>query len=163
MKRPFFYLATLSMLLLIAALAACEMPGGNPGGTPTPTTMPTVTITPTGTATPQPTASPGINQELERIASQFYTLIEAKNYARAYTFLDAHATDPNGQPFTLQSFERQAQARDNEAGTVISFSVSAFAPSVIATVTRSQLGPYHAHLQMKQEGDTWKIVSLDRI
>ncbi len=160
--RRTFYLAAVSILLFIG-LSACETPGGNSGGTPIPTSIPTVAVSPTSTPTSQPTAGSGVNQELERITTQFYTLVEAKNYAQAYTYLDPHATDPNGQAFTRQSFENQAQARDSEAGTVTSFSVSAFAPMVIATVTRTQLGPYHAHLQMKQEGNSWKIISLDRI
>lgn len=161
MKRT-FYLAALSTLLLIG-LSACEMPGGNSGSTPTPTSIPTVALSPTSTPTLQPTASPGVNQELERIATAYYNLIEAKNYAQAYTYLDSHATDLNGQVFTRQSFEQQARARDSEAGIVTSFSVLASAPMIVATVMRSLLGPYHAHLQMKQEGDTWKIISLDRI
>ncbi len=161
MKR-LFYLALLSIVLLLGT-SACETPGGNSGGTPTPTNMPTAAVSPTSTPTLQPTTSPGVNQELERITTQFYNLIEAKNYSQAYTYLDPHATDPNGQVFTRQSFEQQARERDSEAGPVVSFSVSAFAPMVVATVTRTLLGPYHAHLQMKQEGATWKIISLDRI
>lgn len=158
MKR-FFLLAIFSMLLW-SGFSACETPGGGSVLTPTPTRRPAAVISPTGG---QPTTAPNANQELERITRLYYTLIEARNYARAYTYLDAHAADPNGQVFTQQSFVQQAQLRDSEAGTIVSFSVSAYTPMVIATVTRSQLGPYHAHLQMKQEGSTWKILSLDRI
>ena len=160
--KQIFYL-TVAGILLLAGFSACESPGGNAGGAPAPGRTLTAETSPAGTSTSQPTTSSGVNQELERITTQFYKLIQVKDYARAYTYLDARATDPNGHVFTRQSFEQQAQARDSEAGAVVSFSVSAFTPMVIATVTRSQLGPYHAHLQMKQEGDTWKILSLDRI
>lgn len=153
MKRLLF-LVVLSILLL-PGLLACETVGGTPAPSPTPTRQHAALTSPTGAS--------GGNQELVRIATQFYTLIKARRYAQAYTYLDARATDPRGQVFTRQSFEQQAQSRDSEAGPVVDFSVSAFKPQVIATVTRSQLGPYHAHLLLKEEGATWKILSLDRI
>lgn len=161
MKRVLL-LAAFSILLL-PGLLACETSGSTSTNPPTPAHTSGVGVSPTGAPTQQPAAVSGVNQELERITMQFYTLIQARNYALAYTYLDAHATDANGQVFTPQSFEQTAQSRDSEAGTIVSFSMLAFSPMVIATVTRSLLGPYHAHLQMKQEGKTWKILSLDRI
>jgi hypothetical protein len=77
--------------------------------------------------------------------------------------LDASATDANGQTITLSSFEQLAQSMDSQEGPVVSFTVAAYTPMVIITITRSQMGPYHTHLQMKQVGSTWKIISLDRI
>jgi len=157
MKR--LLLLAICSLLLWSASSACETSGGSSGSSPTSANRPAVVVSPTGV----PTTAPGVNQELERITRRYYSLIEARNYAQAYTYLDIHTTDPNGEIFTQQSFVQQAQFRESEAGSIVSFSVSAYTPMVIATVTRSQLGPYHAHLQMKQEGNTWKIFSLDRI
>jgi hypothetical protein len=148
-------LLAICSLLLWPGFSACETSGGGSGSSPTSTHRPAVVVSPTGAS--------NVNQELESITRRYYTLIAASNYAQAYTYLDAQATDPNGQVFTQQSFVQQAQLRESEAGTIVSFSVAAYTPMVIATVTRSQLGPYHAHLQMKQEGATWKILSLDRI
>ncbi|HEY1352411.1 MAG TPA: hypothetical protein VGF67_22565 [Ktedonobacteraceae bacterium] len=153
-------------LLLAPGLLACETTGGALGSaaTSTPAHRPAAVSSPVGVPPRQPTAAPGITQELARIATRFYTLIKARNYAQAYTYLDAHATDSAGQAFTSQSFVQQAQSRDSEAGTIVGFSVSVFTPTVIiATVTRSLLGPYHAHIQMKLEGTNWKILALDRI
>lgn len=161
MKRVLL-LAAFSILLL-PGLSACAISGRTITSSPTPARTPGVRASPTGAPTPQSIGAPRINQELERITTQYYTLILARNYAQAYTYLDAHATDANGQAFSLQSFEQMALTRDREAGTIVSFSMRAFSPMVVATVTRSLLGPYHAHLQMKQEGKTWKILSLDRI
>lgn len=153
MKR--LLLLAICSLLLWSGSSACETSLGGSGSSATPAAV----VSPTGV----PTTASTVNQELERITRRYYSLIEARNYAQAYTYLDAHATDPNGQVFTQQGFVQQAQSRESEAGRIVSFRVSAYTPMVIATVTRSQLGPYHAHLQMKQEGNTWKILSLDRI
>jgi hypothetical protein len=162
MKR--FLLLAICTLLLVPGLLACETTGDATGNAPTPAHRPATVTSPNGVPPQQPTSAPGITQELARIATRFYTLVEARNYAQAYTYLDAHATDTAGQIFTSQSFVQMAQSRDSEAGTIVGFSVAAFTPTVIiATVTRSLLGPYHAHLQMKLEGTNWRILSLDRI
>ena len=147
-------------LLLLVGLLGCETTGGSIGGSPTPT--------PTGTtaAAPSPTGTAsgggGVNAELTRLATAYYNDIQAKNYQQAYTYLDPQATDANGKTITLSSFEQMAQMMDYY-GPITSFSVDAFAPMVIMTVSRPNLAAYHAHLQMKQEGSTWKIISVDRL
>jgi flagellar basal body L-ring protein FlgH len=163
MKRAMhLFIAYLFLLLL---LAGCSL-GGDTGTSPTPT--PT-NVSATATSSTSPSAQPatptssGENSTLEQIATQYYNAIEAKHYTQAYTYLDARATDADGKVITLSSFEQLAQMTDSQEGTVQSFTTAAFTSMVIMTITRTQLGPYHAHLQMKQEGNTWKIISLDRI
>jgi len=34
---------------------------------------------------------------------------------------------------------------------------------IVMTVDRREGGRYHAHLRVKQDGDSWKITSIDRI
>ena len=92
----------------------------------------------------------------------YYDAIKAQNYPQAYTYLDANATDANGQKITLSSFEQMAQTMESDGGPVVSFLVAVFPPMVVMTVIRTLMG-YHAHLQVKQEGQTWKITSLDRV
>ena len=121
-----------------------------------PVTTPTDTPMPTATAT-SPTSS------VAAMATNYYQALEQQNYALAYTFLDPNSTDTTtNQKLTLEVFTTLAQSTDASEGTITDFSVGAFPPLVVMTVTR-KYGPYHAHLQVKLEGTTWKITSLDRI
>lgn len=150
-------------LFLLVGLLGCEATGSSTGNSPT--LAPTATATGTAAVAPSSTgtAGGGANDELTRIATAYYNAIQAKNYQQAYTYLDPQATDANGKTITLSSFEQMAQMMDSQYGPVSSFSVAAFAPDVVMTVSRPNLAAYHAHLQMKQEGSTWKIISIDRV
>ncbi len=107
------------------------------------------------TATPTPDPPP---ISVEATATEYYQAIEAQSYDYAYSFLD-----PNATGLSHDAFLQMAQAADKAEGKVESFSVAAFPPKVVMTVTRTNLGPYHVHLLFQQENDAWKIVSLDRI
>ncbi len=97
------------------------------------------------------------------MATSYYQALKDRDYSKAYAYLDANAIDTTtGQKLTLQSFMQLAQDSDTAGGPISSFSVAAFPPLVVMTVSRSG-GPYHAHLMIKQEGTEWKITSLDRI
>lgn len=157
MKRTWFlYLVTFCVLM---GLAACGSTRGNTSKGPTPTHVPEIIIT----RQPASPVNASVTQTLQHIATLYYSVIQAKNYPQAYSYLDASATDANGQAITLSSFEGIAQAMDTQEGSVVNFTTAPYPPHVIMTITRSQMGPYHAHLLMKQEGSTWKITSLDRI
>lgn len=54
------------------------------------------------------------------------------------------------------------ESTDTAEALTTTFSVGAFPPLVVMTVTR-KYGPYHAHLQVKREGGIWKITSPGRI
>ncbi len=158
-------------LVLSTSLAACDI-SGSPIGSSTPTA--TSTVSPTATTSPtSPTAQPtptgtgsAIGTELTSIITTYYNDIEAKNYTQAYTYLDPQATNTTtGQTLTQSSFVQLAQEMDNKEGTVVSFDIGVFPPStqITMTVMRGRMGAYHAQLDMKQEDNTWKIISLDRI
>jgi len=128
----------------------------SPSVTASTTTTPTNTPLPTATAT-SPTSSASV------MATNYYQALEQHNYTLAYSFLDPNATDTTtNQKLTLDVFTALAQSTDTNEGLITTFSVGAFPPLVVMTVTRKN-GPYHAHLQIKLEGSTWKITSLDRI
>ena len=175
MKRAFF--VVIVSLFILVGFSGCDLLEGVTNNPPTltplvkstvtasPTTpsMPTVTASPTTPSTAKVTASStphtaGVNQ----VITMYYDAIKAQNYAQAYTYLDPNATNENGQKITLSSFEQMAQTMESEGGPVASFSVAVFPPMVVMTVMRTLLS-YHAHLQVQQEGQTWKITSLDRI
>jgi hypothetical protein len=96
------------------------------------------------------------------VATSYYQAVVAQNYQLAFTYLDANATGPDGQRLTLQAFIQLAQTMNNE-GPITNFSVAAFQSMIVMTIDRKEMGRYHAHLQMKQEGNGWKIISIDRI
>ena len=128
---------------------------------PSATTTPPVT-TPTNTPMPTATATSPASS-VAAMATNYYQALEQQNYTLAYSFLDPNATDTStNQKLTLEVFTTLAQSTDTSEGTITDFSVGAFPPLVVMTVTRKD-GPYHAHLQVKLEGTTWKITSLDRI
>jgi len=144
-----------SILVLFAVLlAACTTPPP-PSPTPTPTSVPP-TATP---APPSPTATPGA---LERTVAAYYQALQQQNYTLAYSYLDANAIVNNGQHITLSAFTQMARARYTEYGAILSFSISPYTPISTVLVTRSSY-TYTAHLGMKLEQNTWKIISFDRI
>lgn len=157
----------LLILIILIGLSGCDISGesSNPSLTPTqgiaatarPTSASTPPLTPTSAATPD-TSGAGVSQ----VITMYYDAIKAQNYPRAYTYLDANATDANRQKITLESFEQMAQTMEKDGGSVVSFSVAVFLPTAVMSVTRTLL-VYHAHLQVKQENQTWKIISLDRV
>lgn len=104
--------------------------------------------------------------EVTRVVTAYYKAIETKNYTQAYTYLDPNAINTTtGKTLTQSSFVQLGQDMDREEGAIVSFDIGIFPPSpqVTMTIMRSNLGPYHAQLGMKQENTTWKIVSLNRI
>lgn len=131
----------------------------SPSVTPSATATPPVT---TPTNTPMPTATSSASSAAS-MATNYYQALEQQNYTLAYSFLDPNAIDiTTNQKLTLDVFTALAQSTDTNKGVITTFSVGAFPPLVVMTVTR-KYGPYHAHLQVKLEGGTWKITSLDRI
>jgi hypothetical protein len=152
MKQTGLYLLC---LCLCVGLAACGSTGGQTSKVPTPTII--------ATQQSATSANASVTQAMQHIAMRYYSAIQNKDYAQAYSYLDAHATDANGHTVTLNNLEQMAQGMDKQEGPIVGFIAAAYASQVVMTITRAQMGPYHAHLQMEQEGGTWKITSLDRI
>lgn len=135
--------------------------------TPTPTVTPTLTPSPTPIPTPRPTPTPTATPtsppgSVTDMVTKYYQALEQRNYTLAYSFLDPNATTTSGQKLTLSVFTNLAMSADANEGTIQTFSIGAYPPLIVMTITR-RYGPYHAHLQVKLEGNSWKITSLDRI
>ena len=142
-------------------IVACS---GTSNVAPLPTPTATVTVTPSSGSpgASSPTTVPS-RTNVAAVAMSYYQAIVAQNYQLAFTYLDADATRLSRQRLTLQAFLQLAHTMDSQAGPVTDFSVAAFQSIIVMTIDRKKLGPYHAHLQMKQEGTGWKIISIDRI
>jgi hypothetical protein len=94
---------------------------------------------------------------------QYYSAIKDQDYARAYTFLgsDLKAT------LSQEAFTQAAELRDAAAGKVSRFAFSTAStgdPTMVSvTVTRTAGISYTVHLQVRHEGDTWKIAAFDHV
>lgn len=96
-------------------------------------------------------------------ADQYYSAIKKQDYATAYSYLGSRLKTVYSQ----QAFTRSAQHNDAASGQVTNFSFSGVPTgdpaAVDVTVTRMNGNSYTVHLELRQEGGTWKITSLDRI
>ena len=124
----------------------------------------------TSASTPTPTPTPLIMPQAAvksiPVVASYYQAIKEKNYTLAYTFVDANAKNSSGQTLTEASFKQMALASDSESGAIVNVEIdpaSNDATQILLTIDRSSSLHYHAHLTLKQEGTTWKIISLDRI
>jgi hypothetical protein len=167
MKR---YLLIISIFVALMTLfcVSCSDTGGtvavNNNSTPTPK-PPTPTPKPP-TPTPTPLVLSKAAVKSIPVVAGYYQAIKEKNYTLAYTFVDANAKDSSGQALTKASFTQMALASDSESGAIVNVEIDPISndsTQVLLTIDRSLGLHYHAHLTMKQEGTTWKIISLDRI
>ncbi|BCL81858.1 hypothetical protein ccbrp13_43230 [Ktedonobacteria bacterium brp13] len=161
MKR---YLLVISIFVALMALFCTSCSGSGSTLTGGPNSKSTSASTPT--PTPTPLIMPqGAVKSIPVVAS-YYQAIKEKNYTLAYTFVDANAKNSSGQTLTEASFKQMALASDSESGAIVNVEIdpaSTDSTQILLTIDRSSSLHYHAHLTLKQEGTTWKIISLDRI
>ena len=106
------------------------------------------------------------------VAKQYYNAIKSQDYARAYSYLDPNNEITFGgrsQQITQQAFTQAAQAYDATKGKVSDFSITSVdlnysdtgnTGHVTVRVTRNG-NAYEVHLELRQEGNDWKIISFD--
>jgi hypothetical protein len=145
-----------------AGIVACSGTS-SVASSPSPAAKVTVTpmVSPSSRVSPFTTAPSG--KSAAAVATNYYRAIAAQNYRLAFTYLAANVTGPDGRRLTLQEFLQLARVMDGQEGRVTHFSVAVFRSMVVMTIDRKKVGPYHAHLQMAQDGNIWTIISIDRI
>jgi len=103
--------------------------------------------------------------------NNYYSAITSQNYSTAYTFLDTSGITLNNQPLTQSIYVQTAQALDVQRGPVMKYSITSTSigsnagvntAAFTVNVTRGNQS-YDVHLQLKQEGNAWKIVNIDGI
>ena len=146
---------------LVAGIIACTGTR-SAAPSPAPAAKATVITGPGSAAVASPAAEPS-GKTAAAVAASYYRTIVARNYRRAFTYLAARATGPDGRRLTLPSFLQLAHMLDNEGGPVTWFSVGAFPSQIVMTVERRRIWRYHAHLRTARDKDGWVIVSIDRI
>ena len=89
-----------------------------------------------------------------------------QDYANAYTNLDSQATI-NGQQVDQQSFTALATSADEHYGKVSGYSIDPALqgndPSYMTITVHRGNRNYQIHLQLKLEGNDWKIISADGV
>src|SRR6266567_4869646 len=113
----------------------------------------------------------GTHNPATDVANKYYTAIQNRDYATAYSYLDASSITFNNQNLTQSLYIQAAQAVDAQKGKVTSYSITssnintsngANSASFTVSVTRNG-SPYDVHLKLQQEGSAWKIVSVDNV
>jgi hypothetical protein len=104
------------------------------------------------------------------VASSYYQAIKQQDYAKAFTYLDTSAISlPNGQQATQVAFTTAGQVLDQAQGVVTNYTPSNIQTNngiatITMTVTRQHSSSsYQVHLELKQQGNDWKITSIDNI
>ena len=97
------------------------------------------------------------------VAANYGLALMRQDYTSAYADLDSQATI-NGKPVDQQSFITLATAADTQYGKVSGYSIDQGndASHLTITVHRGARN-YQVHLQLKLEGNSWKIISADGI
>ncbi len=97
------------------------------------------------------------------VAGNYYLALMTQDYTKAYADLDSQATI-NGQQVDEQTFINLAKAVDAQRGRVFGYSIEGDGSGSSLTMTVQRGGhSYQVHLQLKQDGSAWKIISADGI
>jgi hypothetical protein len=115
------------------------------------------------------------NSPAKTVSQQYYDAIKSQDYAKAYSYVDPNINitfQGQSQPISEQLFAQAAQGYDLAKGNVRDYSIggvnlsssSSAGNNANVTVTVTRKGnPYDVHLQLKQEGNDWKIVAFDSL
>lgn len=110
------------------------------------------------------------NPATDRV-NHYYTAIKNQDYATAYSDLDTSGITLNAQPITQSLYSQAGQAFDVQKGKVSAYNIistnistSNGVNTATFTVSVKRNGQsYDVHLQLKQESNDWRIVSIDNI
>jgi Putative lumazine-binding len=115
------------------------------------------------------------NSPAKAVSQQYYDAIRNHDAAKAYSYLDPTMKltfQGQSQQINEQTFAQVLQAYDQAKGPVSDYSITSTnistststgnTANVTVRVTRSG-NSYDVHLQLRQEGNDWKILSFDGI
>ncbi len=115
------------------------------------------------------------NSPATAVSQQYYNAIKSQDYAKAYSYLDPTiklTSQGQTQQINEQLFTQSAQAYDQAKGKVSDYSITGInissstdtgnTANATVRVTRNN-NSSDVHLQLRQEGNDWKIVGFDSI
>jgi len=101
------------------------------------------------------------------VAASYGLALMRQDYAKAYTDLDSQATINIVCPVNQQSFTTLATSADTQYGTVSGWNIDPALqgndPSHLTITVHRGDRNYQVHLQLKLEGNSWKIIRADGI
>lgn len=109
------------------------------------------------------------NSPATALTRQYYDAVKSQNYATAFQYLDPSGLSIDNQPATEPLYIQAARAFDAQKGKVTDYSIPNISinstngvntAAMTVRLTRSGQA-YDVHLLLRQEGNDWKIVSLD--
>ncbi len=98
------------------------------------------------------------------VAANYYQSMLHQDYVQAYKDLDRNATI-NGQRVDQQAFNTLAHEAVAQNGLVYGYDIEVQGnnPAHLVVTVKRLNRSYQVHLQLKQEGNAWKIISADGI
>jgi hypothetical protein len=114
------------------------------------------------------------NSPAKTVTQQYYDAVKTQNYAQAYTYLDIQTLTLNGQQqqATQALYTQVAQVVDQQNGKVTDYNITGVnlssststGSTAVVTVNVTRNGKtQEVHVQLRQEGNDWKIVSIDHL
>ncbi len=117
----------------------------------------------------------GVNNSPAKAAAQhYYDALKSRDYSTAYTYVDPAITltiQNQSQRMNPQLFTEVAQAYDTQKGRVSDYSISGInlnsstskGNTADVTINVKRNTSYDVHLQLKQEGNDWKVIGFDSL
>jgi flagellar basal body-associated protein FliL len=100
------------------------------------------------------------------VVAQYYEALKEQKYDLAYSYVDANATI-EGQHVSLATFTHLAQTVDTTEGKVTQYTPAGFTETGNSATARMQVTrrkeTYSVILQLRREGNDWKIVNANKI
>jgi|SRR5712692_5203587 len=114
------------------------------------------------------------NSPAKTVVQQYYNAVEKQDYSTAYSYLAGHNTlTLNGQRQNASQglYTQVAQTIDQENGKVTAYNITGIylnfststgnTAAITVNVTRGST-TQEVHVQLQQEGNDWKIVTIDQ-
>ena len=106
------------------------------------------------------------------VVNNYYTALKDQNYAQAYSYLAPNLKfNSNQQTLTQYLFVRGSQQIDVQKGKISKYAITSTSLNSNNGVNTGQFtlsatrngSPYDVHLNLRDEGGLWKIVSFSTI
>jgi len=114
------------------------------------------------------------NSPANTVVQQYYNAVEKQDYSTAYSYLDIQTLTLNGQQQNASQgiYTQVAQTIDQANGKVTAYNITGIelntssstgnTAAITVNVTRGST-TQEVHVQLQQEGNDWKIVSIDHL
>lgn len=115
-----------------------------------------------------------VNSPAKTVVQDYYAAVKSQDYARAYSYLDIQTLTLNGQQQQASPavYTQVAQIVDQQNGKVTNYNITGISlnastsrgntATVTVDVTRGGK-TQEVHVQLRQEGNDWKIVGIDQL